>query len=81
MDIPPESLGEDDECEYWVCRYHTAEAELLEDADCWYGWHEGNGPMEEQLGNYDLAEGFRFSCCGSDGSNEGCRGGLHVATA
>lgn len=53
--------------------------ELLEDADCWYDWNEGRGPMDDERNHRECAEGFEWQCCKEDGNSEGCMGGLHVA--
>lgn len=50
------------------------------DADIWFNHHEDrDGPMDSLVDDEDYAEGFIWSCCEKDGTNEGCKYTRHKA--
>ncbi|KAL2073922.1 hypothetical protein VTL71DRAFT_11248 [Oculimacula yallundae] len=63
------------------CHWHTGMREVYDDDDFWAD-HDPNchGNPEDFDEDPDFADGFRWSCCGTPGDNEGCKTTRHKAS-
>lgn len=60
------------------CCFHPGEIEANEELFC--DWDEDcHGPMDTPENRSDYPENFSWTCCGNDGSSDGCAQGIHRA--
>ncbi|KAK0746597.1 hypothetical protein B0T18DRAFT_391017 [Schizothecium vesticola] len=61
------------------CRYHPGELEFDGASETWQEWEYSEMDMDTMESREDFPEGFKFACCGGDGTAEGCKLGDHIS--
>lgn len=60
------------------CEWHEGELECDYDHAAWGLWDTEWGPIDSEENQEAFPERFKWSCCGEDGTIDGCKYGKHV---